>query len=128
VCPRTAAAQAEIRGPAGTWQQDGGHCLRKTELPTLCGRPGAGGSGRESSQLEHLFVPKSYKQCFGSGSTGCTCFWAIRIHLSEVWTRIRLRILISSSKNSKKNLDSYCFVTSFGLFVFEKLNRCTFKK
>jgi hypothetical protein len=26
----------------------------------------------------------------------------------EVWTR------------SKKNLDSYCFVTSFGLFIFEK--------
>jgi hypothetical protein len=25
---------------------------------------------------------------------------------------IRLRILLSSSKNSKKNLDSYCFVTS----------------
>jgi hypothetical protein len=47
----------------------------------------------------------------------------IRIHmflslnpdpLSEVW--IRIRILLSASKNSKKNLDSYCFVTSFGLF------------
>jgi hypothetical protein len=24
------------------------------------------------------------------------------------------------SINSKKNLDSYCFVTSFGLFIFEK--------
>ncbi len=57
MCPRTAAAQAEIRGPAGTWQQDGRHCLRKTELPPLCGRPGAGGPGRESSQLEHWFVP-----------------------------------------------------------------------
>jgi hypothetical protein len=32
-------------------------------------------------------------------------------------------ILLSSSKNSKKNLDSYCFVTSFGRFIFEKL--CT---
>jgi hypothetical protein len=29
-------------------------------------------------------------------------------------------ILLSSSKNSKKNLDSYFFVTSFGLFIFEK--------
>ena len=29
-------------------------------------------------------------------------------------------ILLSSSKISKKNLDSYCFVTSFGLFIFEK--------
>ncbi len=26
---------------------------------------------------------------------------------------------LSSSKNSKKNLDFYCFVTSFGLFIFE---------
>jgi hypothetical protein len=29
-------------------------------------------------------------------------------------------VLLSSSKNSKKNLDSYCFVTSFGLFIFNK--------
>ncbi len=27
-----------------------------------------------------------------------------------MWLRIRIRILLSSSKNSKKNLDSYCFV------------------
>ncbi len=27
---------------------------------------------------------------------------------------------VSSSKNSKKNLDFYCFVTSFRLFIFEK--------
>jgi hypothetical protein len=48
-------------------------------------------------------------QC--SGSTGTTCFWVsrIRTHLSEVW--IRIRILLSSYKNSKKNLDSYYFVT-----------------
>jgi hypothetical protein len=26
-------------------------------------------------------------------------------------------ILLSSSKNNKKNLDSFCFVTSFGLFI-----------
>jgi hypothetical protein len=29
-------------------------------------------------------------------------------------------ILLSSSKNSKKNLVFYSFVTSFGLFIFEK--------
>ncbi len=56
------------------------------------------------------------------------CFWAswirIRIHWSEVW----IRILLSPSKNSKKNLDSYCFVTSFWLFFFEKWCKCTFKK
>ncbi len=46
-------------------------------------------------------------QCSGS-----TCFRAFRI-------------LLSLSKNSKKNLDSYCFVTSFGLFLFEKWCKCT---
>ncbi len=43
-------------------------------------------------------------QCSGSGSTGSTCFWTSRI-----------RILLSSCKNSKKNPDSYYFVT---LLVF----------
>jgi len=33
--------------------------------------------------------------------------------------RIRIRILISSSKISKKNLDSYCFVTSFLILIYE---------
>ncbi len=45
-------------------------------------------------------------QCCGSGSesgsTGSTCFWASRI-----------RILLSSCKNSKKNLDSSYFATLF---------------
>ncbi len=31
-------------------------------------------------------------------------------------------------QNSKKNLDFYCFVTSFCFFIFEKLRKCTFKK
>jgi hypothetical protein len=38
--------------------------------------------------------------------------------LSEIW--IRIRILQSSCKKVRKNLDSYCLVTSFGLFIFEK--------
>jgi hypothetical protein len=46
---------------------------------------------------------KVKKQCCGSGS-GSTCFWAS-------W--IRIWILLTLSKNSKKNLDFYCFVTSF---------------
>jgi hypothetical protein len=40
--------------------------------------------------------------------------------VSQRYLLIRIRILLSSSKNSKKNLDSYCFVTSFLLFFFEK--------
>jgi hypothetical protein len=39
-----------------------------------------------------------------------------------------LRILPSSSENSKKNLDFYCFVTSLWLFISEELCKCTFKK
>ncbi len=48
----------------------------------------------------------------GSGPTGSTCFWAS-------W--IRIRIFLSLSKNSKKNRDLYCFVTSFWLFTFKKM-------
>jgi hypothetical protein len=32
------------------------------------------------------------------------------------------------NKNSKKNLDSYGFLISFGLFIFEKLCKYIFKK
>jgi hypothetical protein len=34
--------------------------------------------------------------------------------------------IMVSSKNSKKNLDSYCVVTSFGFFILEKLCKSTF--
>ncbi len=46
----------------------------------------------------------------------------IRIHQSDVWIRIRfwIRILLSSCKNNKKNLESYYFVTLFYFFIFEK--------
>ncbi len=62
-------------------------------------------------------------QCCGSGcesgsrSTGSTCFWAS-------W----IRILLSLSKYSNKNLDFYWFVTSFWLLIFEKWCKSTFKK
>jgi hypothetical protein len=54
---------------------------------------------REASAL--YFYHHYRNQCCGAES-GSTCFWASRI-----------RILLSFSKNSKKNLDFYCFVTSF---------------
>ncbi len=53
----------------------------------------------------HVFGPPGSE--FGSGSTGSTCFWASRI-------------LLSLCKNSKKNLNSYYFVTLFDFFIFEK--------
>jgi hypothetical protein len=49
-------------------------------------------------------ISGSFKQSCGSGSTGSTYFWAS-------W--IRIRILLLLSKNSKKNLVFYFFVTSF---------------
>jgi hypothetical protein len=53
----------------------------------------------------------SFWQCCGSesgsGSTGSTCFWAS-------W------ILLSSCKKSKKNLDSYFFVTLFDFLSLKK--------
>ncbi len=45
------------------------------------------------------------------------CFWAS-------W----FRILLSSSKNSKKNLHFSCFLNSSWLFIFEKWWKCSFKK
>jgi hypothetical protein len=42
------------------------------------------------------------RQCPGSGSVS-----------HEVRIRLRIRIFLSSSKNSKKNDDSYCFVTFY---------------
>jgi hypothetical protein len=83
---------------------------------------GSGIPGKNSSRIpvskKHR-IQESKKQCCGSGSEcRSVCFWAswnrIRIHLSEVW----IRILISSRKNSKNNLDSYGLVTSFLLFIF----------
>jgi hypothetical protein len=40
-------------------------------------------------------IVKGPNQCWGSG-TGYACFWAsrIRVHLSEVWIRIWLRVRI----------------------------------
>ncbi len=67
---------------------------------------------RKFCKKSYFATNNCFTQCSGSGSgSGSTCFWAFRI---------RIRILLSASKNSKKNLDSYFFVTSFGLFICEK--------
>jgi hypothetical protein len=51
----------------------------------------------ETAQVKATLLSISVWHCCVSGS-GSVCFWASRI-------RIRIRILPSSSKNSKKNLD-----------------------
>jgi hypothetical protein len=64
-----------------------------------------------NSPMETFFLSVCWINDFGrSGSVGSVCFWASRILIHY---EVRIRILLSSSKNSKKNLDSYCFVTSF---------------
>jgi hypothetical protein len=74
-------------------------------------------SSDQTFYLTIMWVGYGYIQCCGSGSEsgGSIYFWAspIRIHWSEKRIRIllRTRILLSLSKNSKKNIDSYCFVT-----------------
>ncbi len=50
------------------------------------------------------------------------CFWAFRI-LIRFW-EILIQIMPSLSKNSKKNLDFYCFVTSLWLFIAEEWCKC----
>ncbi len=45
-----------------------------------------------------------------------------RIYKSEVRNWIQIRILLSSSKNSYKNIDFYCIVTSLLLFIIEDIN------
>jgi hypothetical protein len=56
-------------------------------------------SGEEQWDINFRYLYQCTYQCSGSGST---CFWASRIHYSEVWIRIRLwiriRILLSSCK------------------------------
>ncbi len=48
--------------------------------------------------LSGMYVVFTATQCWGSG-TGSTCFWAIRIHYSEV----RIRILHLSRKGVEQN-------------------------
>jgi hypothetical protein len=90
--------------------------------------PGSGmckGKGHTVLELSNKIC--LYKnQCSGSGYTVSTCIWAswIRIHSSEVWIqiwlRIRIWILLSSCKNSNKNCDSYYFVTFFHFLYLKK--------
>ncbi len=64
----------------------------------------------KSISREQRNVPYCTQCCgSGSGSVGSICFWAS-------W----IRILLSSSKNSKKNIDSFCSATSLRLFIFDK--------
>ncbi len=64
-----------------------------------------------------IFPHHSLKQCCGSGTV---CFWTTWIRIRHYF--VRIRILPSTSKKSKKNLDFYYFVTAFWLFISESDN------
>jgi hypothetical protein len=60
-------------------------------------------------------------QCCGSVSAGSVCFWNLLDREPDpLVNEVPIRILLWSSKISKKNLNSYCLVTSLWLFIFEK--------
>jgi hypothetical protein len=73
--------------------------------------------GAHSPATEQVLVILLHQQrlYFSQCSVGFACFWAS-------W------ILPSTSKNMKKNLDFYCFVTSLCPFIFEEWCKCTLKK
>ncbi len=73
--------------------------------------PGSGWSSPTTRKIRYRNV-QCCRSGSESGSVGSVCFRAS-------W----IRILLSSCKNNKKNLDSYCFVT-----LFEKWCKCTLKK
>jgi hypothetical protein len=54
----------------------------------------------QAEQAGCKVIKLTYSQCCGSESVGSMCFWAsrIRIHDLEIRFRIRIRILLSSSK------------------------------
>ncbi len=66
-----------------------------------------------------LWIRSGFNQCSGSRSH---LFWGLPDPnpLVKGVDPDPYIIFLSSSKNSKKNLDSYCFVISLGLFIFEK--------
>ncbi len=65
------------------------------------------------------YPDSSHPYVFGPPGSGS-------ISRSTLW--ILIRILQSPSKNSKKKHESYCFVTFFWIFIFEKWCNCTLSR
>ncbi len=75
----------------------------------------------------------SVNQCSGSGSgsIGSVCFYppgSLSGSVIYLYGSGSGRILSSTNKKIKKNLDFYCFVTSLWLFIFEEWCKCIFKQ
>ncbi len=71
------------------------------------------------SPSQNVIVSKN--QCCGSGSesgsVGSIWFWASRV--SSISQRSGSRSFYIQAKIVRQNIDSYCFVTSWWLFIFE---------
>ncbi len=96
---------------------------RKRRPPLIWYLTRRGMEARASSNISRLPGERGRlidgsRQCCKSGSVGSICFWASRIRIQIHLSEIQVRILLSSSRNSKKNIDSYYFVTSLWLVIF----------
>ncbi len=102
--------------------------LRKPEGPGPgCGElPGGGRPRRHHHHPAHLpvlarrTIPRRPAQGAHRADPGLVGFfwWTKPLLRIRIWIWI-LQIHVSLRKNGKKNLDFYCFVTSFWLFTFE---------
>jgi hypothetical protein len=102
-----------------------------------CVRRPASSPDRSQVRQRHTQFPNQSEQCcgsvtfwYGSGSADL-CLWLTDSAPDPVIFVIDLqdvKILLSSSKNSKKTLVFFCFVTFSWLFILEKLCKFTFKK
>jgi hypothetical protein len=88
--------------------------------PHVFGPPGPGSFYQQANIVRKTFIPTVLWLLLD--------FLSLKNHRSTCMWAYRIRILLSASKNSQKNLHSYCFVASFGLFIFEKSCKCTYKK
>ena len=105
----------------GIWRPD--YCIRRDQLWCWTGTPETQGNFSQTFKNNIFCLKKSVVR-----------IWIRRIHMFLGLPYPDLDPLDrdtdpdpSSSKNSKKNIDFYCFLTSLWLFIFKKWCKCTFK-
>ncbi len=117
------------RSPIPVGRGGGGNFLFQLIFTCLPSRRGRGGGWDTGGR--HTVVPNQSFLCIRDPRSLPEPVFRIRIHMflglpdPDPDPLVRgmdpdwIRILPSSSKNSKKNFYSYCFVTIFGLFILE---------
>jgi hypothetical protein len=118
-------------------------CLCWRAAPCPCRAPPPPGSSRSGTSCSFWGSGENYifrnrraddgnllqraSQCCGSGS-GSICLWASQIWIHYGSQEIRIRILLSSSKNSKKNIDFLLFCDFCMTFYLWKMMYIYLKK